>query len=363
MPREWLLGQGFHVSQVRRREVPKSRHHVSSLHVAAEECEQAQGRCARATNRLRHLDPNGVIRNEYTTPTHLRHEKPHVDVATIVAAVTQLVVWVVRAPYPKYMTAFDWRTATPAEVDFQYSPSQHSLRPLADYLVEYHELSARHDARTLRVVGQPLLIYIHGGYWQRLSAADSLFNADDALRHGISLHAVEYTLAPHASIPEIINECLADVAATLEELKPSRVVLAGCSAGAHLSAMCARDAVIAPQLNAVVLLSGIYDLRPLIVTPTNDPLHLDENSAIAVSPQLLNPSALLSNALLAVGRHESDEFIRQNAEYAQHVAQVGTHTECIVVDHRDHFNLPYDLLKEGTEVGDWTLRILKGDQS
>lgn len=261
------------------------------------------------------------------------------------------------------MTAFDWRTASPEDVDYQYSPSQHSLRPLAEYLEEYHGLSVAHDADSLRIPGQPLLIYIHGGYWQRLSAADSLFNAADAQRHGISLHAVEYTLAPHASLPEIINECLTDVVSIIEKLKPSRVVLAGCSAGAHLSAMCARDAVIAPKLDAVVLLSGIYDLRPLVVTPTNDPLHLDENSATAVSPQLLNPSVLLRQALLAVGRHESDEFIRQNSEYAEHLSAVGTKSECIVVPGRDHFNLPYDLLKEGTEVGDWTLRILKGHSS
>lgn len=261
------------------------------------------------------------------------------------------------------MTAFDWRTASPADVDYQYSPSQHSLRPLPDYLVEYHELSQRHNPDALRIPGQPLLIYIHGGYWQRLSAADSLFNADDAVQHGISLHAVEYTLAPDATVAEIINECLTDVVQTITELTPSRVVLAGCSAGAHLSAMCARDAVIAPQLDAVALLSGIYDLRPLVVTPTNDPLHLDENLATSISPQLLNPSTLLRKALLAVGRHESDEFIRQNAEYAQHLSTVGTQTDCIVVENRDHFNLPYDLLKQGTEVGDWTLNVLKGSAS
>lgn len=269
-------------------------------------------------------------------------------------------MWVA-APYPRNMAVFDWRTASPSDVDHEYSPSQHALRPLDEYLDEYHRVSSRHNADELRVLGQPLLIYIHGGYWQRLSAADSLFNADDALRHGISLHAVEYTLAPHATLDQIINECLVDVSQTIAQLQPSRVVLAGCSAGAHLSAMCARDAVIAPLLDAAVLLSGIYDLRPLVVTPTNDPLHLDENSATSVSPQLLNPSTLLRRALLAVGRYESSEFIRQNAEYAEHLSEVGTQTECVIVENRDHFNLPYDLLKEGTEVGDWTLQVLKGN--
>ena len=264
-------------------------------------------------------------------------------------------------PYPEFMSTFDWRTATPEEVDYQYSPSRHSLRPLSEYLDEYHERSIRHKAQDLRITQRPLLIYIHGGYWQRLSAADSLFNADDAIALGVSLHAVEYTLAPHATVEQIVHECLIDVARVIDELRPTRVVVAGCSAGAQLTAMCARDAEIASRIDAAVMLSGIYDLRPLIVTPTNDPLHLNENSALSLSPQLLNPSQLLRRALLVVGRHESDEFIRQNADYAMHLQEIGTHVDSCVVDNRDHFNLPYDLLKRGTIVGDWTLEVLLGE--
>ena len=259
------------------------------------------------------------------------------------------------------MTSFDWRTATPEEVDRQYSPSQFALRPLNDYLGEYRTRSAPFDEVNLVTSGQPLLVFIHGGYWQALSAADSRFNAADAQRLGISFHAVEYTLVPHASVEQIIHECLIEVARTIQMAQPSRVLLAGTSAGAHLAAMCARDAVIAPQLHGVALLSGVYDLRPLVVTPTNDALHLNENSAIRVSPLLLNSSAHLRNALLAVGQHESSEFIRQNSEYAEHLAAVGTQVHSEVVRDRDHFDLPYDLLTAGTTVGDWVLNILTED--
>ena len=257
-------------------------------------------------------------------------------------------------------TSFNWQSATDAEVDHQYSPSRHALRPLDEYLAEYHELSSPHDARALRQPHRPLLIYIHGGYWQRLSAADSLFNAVDAIAEGVSLHAVEYTLAPYATVPDIIEECITDVEKTIAELQPTHVVLAGCSAGAHLAAMCAREYAIASKLSGVVLLSGIYDLRPLVVTETNDPLHLTPESAAAISPQLLAPTHGLSQALCAVGESESSEFIRQNAEYADHLQISGTTTETMVVTNRDHFNLPYDLLRRGTLVGDWTLaRLLK----
>ena len=255
-------------------------------------------------------------------------------------------------------TPFNWQAASDADVDYEYSPSRHALRSLDEYLAEYHELSAPHDPALLRQPHRPLLIYIHGGYWQRLSAADSLFNANDAMAEGISLHAVEYTLAPRATISEIIKECIIDVEKTISELQPTKVVLAGCSAGAHLAAMCAREYAIASRLSGVVLLSGIYDVRPLVVTDTNDPLHLTSESAAAISPQLLPPVRGLSHALCAVGEAESSEFIRQNAEYGSYLASTGAKTEVIVVPNRDHFDLPYDLLKRGTSVGDWTLAQL-----
>lgn len=257
------------------------------------------------------------------------------------------------------MSGFDWRSATPEQVDHEYSPSRHALRPLEEHLADYARLSSDVDPEALAVPGAPLLVYIHGGYWQRLSAAESLFNATDAVRHGVALHAVEYDLAPRATVEEIVEQCIDDVVATLAALRPSRVVLAGCSAGAHLAAMCARDARTGGAIDGVALLSGIYDLRPLVVTPTNDALGLDEQRAARLSPLLLAPPASRARFLCAVGRHESDEFIRQNREFADHLRSVGIVVSDVVVDGRDHFDLPYDLLAGGTTVGDWVLDVLE----
>lgn len=259
------------------------------------------------------------------------------------------------------MSQFDWITASDEDVDFQYSPSRFALQPLDQYLSDYEQLSAPFRRAALTSVGAPLLIYIHGGYWQRLSANDSLFNAADAQQLGVSLHAVEYTLAPHATVEQIINECVSDVLRVIKELAPSRVVIAGCSAGAHLTAMCVRNPDVREKTNGIALLSGIYDVRPIVRTPTNDPLHLTIDSATTVSPQLLPVVAPVGDALLAVGQHESDEFIRQNKEFGKLLKSVGANVEIEVVPHRDHFNLPYDLLRSGTTVGDWVIGILKGN--
>jgi arylformamidase len=259
------------------------------------------------------------------------------------------------------MSEFDWQTATAEEVDFQYSPSKFAKRPLDEYLEDYRTRSAAVDAAGMRRKNVPLLIFIHGGYWQKLSAADSLFNGPDAQAEGIALHAVEYTLAPHASIAEMVKECITDVLRTIEELQPTRVILAGSSAGAHLASMCSRNALVARQVDGLGLLSGIYDVRPLVVTPTNDPLHLTKESAAAISPQLLPLEHVVPCALLAVGGHESSEFIRQNAEFGEYLRRHNVATQILVDEDRDHFDLPYDLLKRGTKVGDWCLGLLKGN--
>lgn len=254
------------------------------------------------------------------------------------------------------MSAFDWRSASDSEVDRQYSPSQFSLRPIDEYLREYHDISARAgDPTSLRHHGAPLLIYIHGGYWQQLGASDSLFNAADAKQHGVSLAALEYTLAPVATIEQIIDECIEQVVEVVRECSPSRVALAGCSAGAHLVASCLQDESVRAAVDYAVLLSGIYDLRPLVRTATNAPLFLDEDRAAQLSP-LLHPVDRLPEALVAVGRHEPPEFIRQSRDFASHIRSA----PAVVVDDRDHFNLPYDLLSAGTVVGDWVLNRLIG---
>ena len=260
------------------------------------------------------------------------------------------------------MDRFDWRTATDAEVDHEYSPSRFALRPLPEYFAEYRERSTRRAPGELSIPGRPLLVYIHGGYWQRLSAADSLFVADDAVARGVSLHAVEYTLAPEGTIPGMIAECVADIVASVDRLGPSRTVVAGCSAGAHLTAMCARDPEVARRIDGVALLSGIFDVRPFVRTGDNAALGLDDASASAVSPQLLDGPVGLHKAICAVGGHESSEFIRQNAEYAELLRSRGCDTSDAVVSHRDHFDLPYDLLARGTTVGDWVLDTLEVDR-
>ena len=200
----------------------------------------------------------------------------------------------------------------------------------------------------------PLLIFIHGGYWQALSAAASLSLAPAVLARGWSYAAVEYTVARAGNIAQMIGECVQALAALADRLSPSAVVLAGHSAGAHLAAMVSLVSQSPLRIDRTVLLGGVFDLRPLLATTVNDPLGLDERTAAALSPQLL-PAVAAHDVVVAWGDNETDAFKMQSQSYAAHLVAAGMNVAAFEVAGRHHFDIMDDLLDLETELGRQTV--------
>lgn len=200
----------------------------------------------------------------------------------------------------------------------------------------------------------PVLVFVHGGYWQALSARDSLYLAPATLHGGWSYAAVEYTLAPHASLDTMVTEvtsALGLIAAALPDARS--VVLAGHSAGGHLCAMAVLVHDPGVSVDRVVLVSGVYDLRPLVHTTVNDVLGLTPDSAEALSPMLapVRRDARRPDVVVVVGENETDAFKAQSWAYADHVAAAGldvVRQECIG---RNHFDIVDDLSNPSTPLG------------
>jgi arylformamidase len=190
-----------------------------------------------------------------------------------------------------------------------------------------------------------LLIFIHGGYWQELSAADSLFAAKACAERGLAFAAIDYTLAPSTSLDEIVAQCQAAVVylhqhAPALGLDAERFVVAGSSAGAHLTAMTAQ--ALPEKIRAVVLVSGVYVLEPLIGTTINDALGLTPASAQRNSPQLLNLGAF-PKGIVCFGEHETAAFKHQSREFAATLQGLGHACECFEIANRNHFDVIIDL--------------------
>jgi arylformamidase len=215
-----------------------------------------------------------------------------------------------------------------------------------------------------------LLVFIHGGYWQELSAKDSLFAATGCIENGHAFAAIDYTLAPLATVAQIVEECrealrrLAGQAGTFG-FDPARVVVAGSSAGAHLAALLAwprwRDLIgAACNVRAAVLVSGVYELEPLVGTGINAALGLDAAAARAASPALLDLAGF-PQTMVAWGAVETQEFKRQSRSFARDLTAVGILVETLEVPQRNHFDVILDLADASTSLGAHTLAYLKSD--
>jgi arylformamidase len=205
----------------------------------------------------------------------------------------------------------------------------------------------------------PLLVFIHGGYWQELSKDESAFAAAQAVQQGAAFAALNYTLAPQASVGQIVEECrlaLAWLQAQAGRLgfDANRIVVAGSSAGAHLAAMVAlADAnatAAAVALKGVVLVSGVYELEPLVGTTINHALGLSPAQAVALSPALA-PLKGFAPAVVCWGAVETEEFKRQGREFAAQLGAAGTACQSFEVPARNHFDVVLDLADPATRLG------------
>jgi len=186
----------------------------------------------------------------------------------------------------------------------------------------------------------PILAFIHGGGWRGSNKDERAFPALPLTRAGAIFISIEYPLAPGVTLDEMVrqvSESITWVHRNAEALggDPGRIHLAGNSAGGHLGALLlAADHAIA----GAALISGVFDMRPIRFTSYNEALRLDEATAARLSPLLHLPEHGCP-LIVAVGRDETAEFIRQSVEYFEAWIERGFHGELMVMPQLHHFSI------------------------
>ncbi|XP_059481182.1 kynurenine formamidase [Neocloeon triangulifer] len=267
------------------------------------------------------------------------------------------------------------------ELEKQYSPSRWSQRFGPKEVIEHHikvvsseseiskstvpnEIGLRYgprEAQQYDLFGgdslsqdAPLFVYIHGGYWQDLSRDISAYCVRPLARAGIRVAIMGYTLAPHVTLEEIVDEIRCGLQVIVDHAASTgcqTVWVGGHSAGAHL----ALSALLGPQsaglqiVRGLVLISGIFDLTPLIKTTVNEPLRLDEQRASQLSPLVQLPNVRLPawarrlHVLVAVGEHDSPAFIEQSKRLAEVLEGRLSSVELQQLKGLDHFDIVENL--------------------
>jgi arylformamidase len=167
----------------------------------------------------------------------------------------------------------------------------------------------------------PIVVFIHGGYWQALDGSSFSHCARGLNAHGISVAVPSYDLCPAVTVADIITQ-MRMASRELAGLGQP-LVISGHSAGGHLAACMlatdwtAFDASLPNNLvGAAYAISGLFDLPPLVETSINNALRLDKTSAKAASPLFWTPP-VRGSLDAVVGGNESAEYFRQSRSIAE----------------------------------------------
>lgn len=196
----------------------------------------------------------------------------------------------------------------------------------------------------------PLVVFIHGGYWQSLSKDRYSFVAAPFLKQGMSVALLGYPLSPDATIAEIQTHILSGLDAIFEALdaeerRPRVWAITGHSAGGHLAACAARLwKGPLPKLCGLVPISGLFDLEPLIETSVNETLGLDRDTAKALSPLFHNPTDVPLTAV--VGAAETSGFLIQTERFLDRHRRAGRNdVRLVLLPEANHYSILLDFLQ------------------
>jgi arylformamidase len=194
----------------------------------------------------------------------------------------------------------------------------------------------------------PLFVFIHGGYWVRNSIDMFSFLAEGPLAHGIDVAVIGYTLAPDATLAQIVEEIRAGLTFLQHNnagYDRERIFVGGWSAGGHLAALTSDHVAVRGALP----ISGVFDLEPLSLNYLNDPLQLTPHDIATLSPIHTLRADLPPHRLFA-GGGELSELQRQSRDFESAARSAGLDVTLTVLPGLHHYSILDELAKPDGKI-------------
>ena len=155
-----------------------------------------------------------------------------------------------------------------------------------------------------------LIVYIHGGFWYEGKKENYAMVSKPFLQNGHSVAIIGYDLCPSISIYEISKQIEKALHIIKSRFPQSPLCLIGHSAGAYLaSSLVCKDKI---TIKYLVLLSGVYDLTPLMKTKMNKVLQITCETADKLNLFHWCDNLSAESILFCVGAKESPRIPKTN---------------------------------------------------
>jgi arylformamidase len=196
----------------------------------------------------------------------------------------------------------------------------------------------------------PVNVFVHGGAWRRNKAADYALQAEPLVRAGahcviIDFVNVEETGGDLFPIYQQVRRAVAWVWRNASSFggDSDRLYLSAHSSGSHLSGVVltrglAEEGLPPDAVKGAVLLSGMYDLKPVRMSKRSAYVNFTDAAEELLSGQR-HINGLGAPLILAYGSCETPEFQRQSRDFAAAVRAAGKTVELIEGAGYNHFEL------------------------
>ena len=216
--------------------------------------------------------------------------------------------------------------------------------------------------------GAPVHIHIHGGRWTLFTKDEESFIAPTFVSSGAACVVPEFSNIPKVRIPEMVAQVKRVIAWTYVNAAsfggdPGRIHLSAHSSGSHLAGVALltdwekefglpRDVV-----KSALLVSGMYDMRPVVLSARSSYVKLSDEEVLALSA-ILYPEDLRTPVTLVYGEKETPEFRRHPKAYAEVLAAAGRPARVVEVPGVNHFEILRQLGEPGSELARLALEMM-----
>jgi arylformamidase len=212
----------------------------------------------------------------------------------------------------------------------------------------------------------PVLVFIHGGFWQGMNKFTSAYAVKPFVEAGARVITVDHDLCPDVTLEDVVKQFQKAAEFIINQAAANRaksVSFIGHLSGAHLiTSILQKNFIdlVGPEKFKIVknayLISGIYDLKELKDTKCanrDNLLSLNDLNVTSLSPINGNFHDLKEFSIkfsFFVGGDESPTLQQQSSDMVKHLSSFGLNAIFKTIENVDHFNIAEKLSENDYEI-------------